>query len=113
MIGCGSMGGGMALLFAEDGIHVSLSDPAEEAMDGIIEKAENSGYHGRVSKYTGMPRSSSKALWLDHVPWTSCIAEMINRETQITRSSVTRSRNHASSSSHCLMGVLATKSSKV
>ncbi|KAF2186501.1 6-phosphogluconate dehydrogenase-like protein [Zopfia rhizophila CBS 207.26] len=51
MIGCGSMGGGMALLFAEDGINVSLSDPSEEAMDSVIEKAEKSGYHSRVKKF--------------------------------------------------------------
>jgi 6-phosphogluconate dehydrogenase len=53
MIGCGSMGGGMALLFAEDGVHVSLSDPSEEAMDAVIEKAEKSGYNGKVNKFKG------------------------------------------------------------
>ncbi|KAH4111121.1 decarboxylating 6-phosphogluconate dehydrogenase [Parastagonospora nodorum] len=51
MIGCGSMGGGMALLFAEVGVHVSLSDPSEQAMDAVIEKAEKSGYNGEVKKY--------------------------------------------------------------
>ncbi|KAJ4299540.1 hypothetical protein N0V90_004786 [Kalmusia sp. IMI 367209] len=51
MIGCGSMGGGMALLFAENGVKVSLSDPAEETMDSVIDKAEKSGYHGKVTKY--------------------------------------------------------------
>ncbi|KAI2474719.1 6-phosphogluconate dehydrogenase decarboxylating [Pyrenophora tritici-repentis] len=51
MIGCGSMGGGMALLFAEIGVHVSLSDPSEEAMDAVIEKAEKQGYNGKVQKY--------------------------------------------------------------
>jgi len=51
MIGCGSMGGGMALLFAEDGVHVSLSDPSEEAMDAIIHKADEAGYNGKLSKY--------------------------------------------------------------
>jgi 6-phosphogluconate dehydrogenase len=51
MIGCGSMGGGMALLFAKDGVNVSLSDPAEETMDAVIEKAEKAGYHGRVHKH--------------------------------------------------------------
>ena len=54
MIGCGSMGGGMALLFAEIGVHVSLSDPSEEAMDAVIQKAEKQGYHGKVDKYTGV-----------------------------------------------------------
>jgi 6-phosphogluconate dehydrogenase len=53
MIGCGSMGGGMALLFAEDGVQVGLSDPSEEAMDAVIEKAEKSGYNGKVKKFTG------------------------------------------------------------
>jgi 6-phosphogluconate dehydrogenase len=47
------MGGGMALLFAEDGVHVSLSDPSEEAMDAVIGKAEKSGYNGKVKKYNG------------------------------------------------------------
>ncbi|KAH9862420.1 hypothetical protein J1614_011075 [Plenodomus biglobosus] len=51
MIGCGSMGGGMALLFAEDGLHVSLSDPSEQAMDQVIAKAEKAGYKGRLKKY--------------------------------------------------------------
>jgi 3-hydroxyacyl-CoA dehydrogenase len=55
MIGCGSMGGGMALLFAEIGVHVSLSDPSEEAMDAVMRKAEKQGYHGKVDKYTGSP----------------------------------------------------------
>ncbi|KAL5433090.1 hypothetical protein PMIN05_008519 [Paraphaeosphaeria minitans] len=52
MIGCGSMGGGMALLFAENGVNVSLSDPAEAMMDSVIDKAEKAGYHGKLSKYT-------------------------------------------------------------
>ena len=47
------MGGGMALLFAEVGVHVSLSDPSEQAMDAVIEKAEKSGYDGKVKKYNG------------------------------------------------------------
>ncbi|OJD36620.1 6-phosphogluconate dehydrogenase [Diplodia corticola] len=42
MIGCGSMGGGMALLFAEHGVQVSLQDPSEEAMDKIVAKAKDS-----------------------------------------------------------------------
>jgi 3-hydroxyacyl-CoA dehydrogenase len=48
------MGGGMALLFAEDGIHVNLSDPSEEAMDAVIEKADKAGYDGKIKKHTGM-----------------------------------------------------------
>jgi 6-phosphogluconate dehydrogenase len=59
MIGCGSMGGGMALLFAEVGVHVSLSDPSEKAMDAVIEKAEKSGYNGKIKKFNGdYPNSS-------------------------------------------------------
>lgn len=53
MIGCGSMGGGMALLFAEDGVQVNLSDPSVEAMDAVIEKAETAGYNGKIRKHTG------------------------------------------------------------
>jgi 6-phosphogluconate dehydrogenase len=51
MIGCGSMGGGMALLFAENHINVSLSDPSKEAMDAVISKAEEAGYHNKVHAY--------------------------------------------------------------
>ncbi|KAF1979000.1 6-phosphogluconate dehydrogenase-like protein [Bimuria novae-zelandiae CBS 107.79] len=51
MIGCGSMGGGMALLFAENGVSVSLSDPAEDMMDSVIEKAEKAGYHNKMKKF--------------------------------------------------------------
>jgi len=53
MIGCGSMGGGMALLFAENGVEVSLQDPSEEAMDGLIKAAEKQGFGGKLKKYTG------------------------------------------------------------
>lgn len=53
MIGCGSMGGGLALLFAENGVNVSLSDLSEETMNGVIQKAEKEGYHGRVKKFKG------------------------------------------------------------
>lgn len=51
MIGCGSMGGGMALLFAENGCHVSLEDPSEEAMDAIIEQAKKDGVAEKMSKH--------------------------------------------------------------
>lgn len=53
MIGCGSMGGGMALLFAEHGITVSLSDPSEEAMDSIIKEAEKEGIQKNIKKFVG------------------------------------------------------------
>ncbi|KAJ9636353.1 hypothetical protein H2199_008028 [Coniosporium tulheliwenetii] len=53
MIGCGSMGGGMALLFAENGIEVSLQDPSVEAMDLIIETAKKDEIPAeRLKKYT-------------------------------------------------------------
>ncbi|KKY14827.1 putative 6-phosphogluconate dehydrogenase [Diplodia seriata] len=54
MIGCGSMGGGMALLFAEHGVKVSLQDPSEEAMDKIVEKAKDSPHipAGSVNKHS-------------------------------------------------------------
>ncbi|KAF2090047.1 6-phosphogluconate dehydrogenase C-terminal domain-like protein [Saccharata proteae CBS 121410] len=54
MIGCGSMGGGMALLFAENGVEVSLKDPSEKAMDTILSKAEKEPHvpKGVIKKYT-------------------------------------------------------------
>ena len=58
------MGGGMALLFAEDGIHVQLSDPSEKAMDAVIEKAEKSGYNGKIKKHTGMHSGTNMPVWL-------------------------------------------------
>ena len=51
MIGCGSMGGGMALLFAEQGFHVSLNDPSTEAMEGILESAKKDGVQDRMQKF--------------------------------------------------------------
>ena len=51
MIGCGSMGGGMALLFAEQGIHVSLQDPSTENMDSIMKSAKSNGIDDRISKH--------------------------------------------------------------
>jgi 6-phosphogluconate dehydrogenase len=53
------MGGGMALLFAEDGVHVNLSDPSEEAMDAVIQKADKAGYDGKIKKHTGMDHQNS------------------------------------------------------
>ncbi|KAK8193848.1 6-phosphogluconate dehydrogenase [Phyllosticta capitalensis] len=54
MIGCGNMGGGMALLFAENGIEVSLKDPSEETMDRVVETAKKAPAipQGAVKKYT-------------------------------------------------------------
>jgi 6-phosphogluconate dehydrogenase len=45
------MGGGMAQLFAENGIEVSLEDPSEVAMDGIIELAKKQGFGDKLKKY--------------------------------------------------------------
>ncbi|KAL8785490.1 MAG: hypothetical protein Q9213_003316 [Squamulea squamosa] len=50
MIGCGSMGGGMALLFAEHGITVSLNDPSEETMDQLLATAKKDGLQDRMQK---------------------------------------------------------------
>jgi 6-phosphogluconate dehydrogenase len=52
MIGCGSMGGGMALLFAENGIEVGLQDPSQSNMDHVLEQAKKDGLSDRVKKYT-------------------------------------------------------------
>lgn len=51
MIGCGAMGGGMALLFAENGCDVLLQDPSNEAMDKVLAQAEKDGVGNKVSKY--------------------------------------------------------------
>ncbi|KAL8683761.1 MAG: hypothetical protein Q9186_000247 [Xanthomendoza sp. 1 TL-2023] len=52
MIGCGSMGGGMALLFAEHGITVSLNDPSEETMDQLLATAKKDGLQDRLQKHS-------------------------------------------------------------
>ncbi|KAF2093796.1 6-phosphogluconate dehydrogenase C-terminal domain-like protein [Rhizodiscina lignyota] len=51
VIGCGSMGGNMALLFAEKGIDVSLQDPDEKTMDNIVSAAKKQGFGERVKQY--------------------------------------------------------------
>lgn len=43
MIGCGSMGGGMAQLFAENDIRVSLNDPSSATMDAVRRSAARAG----------------------------------------------------------------------
>lgn len=58
MIGCGSMGGGMAMLFAEKGLDVSLSDPSEDAINKIIKNAEKEGFGERIHKSKGNPTAS-------------------------------------------------------
>lgn len=42
----------MAMLFAEKGLHVSLEDPSEEAMDDIIKQAKKEGFGDRISKFS-------------------------------------------------------------
>ena len=51
MIGCGSMGGGMALLFAEHGIAVGLQDPSTDAMDKIVSQASNEKVGSEVKRF--------------------------------------------------------------
>lgn len=51
MMGCGSMGGGMALLFAEQGFYVSLNDPSSDAMDNILKFAKRDGLQDRIFKF--------------------------------------------------------------
>ena len=53
MVGCGSMGGGMALLFAEKGITVLLEDPSEESVDKVLETAKKDGLRDRLEKHQG------------------------------------------------------------
>jgi 6-phosphogluconate dehydrogenase len=52
MIGCGSMGGGMAQLFAEHGIEVLLEDPSEEAVDHVVDLARKQGFGDKIKKTT-------------------------------------------------------------
>jgi 3-hydroxyacyl-CoA dehydrogenase len=47
------MGSGMALLFAENGLEVSLSDPSEQAMDMVVDKAKKDGFGERIKKLKG------------------------------------------------------------
>ena len=43
----------MALLFAENGLEVSLSDPSEQAMDKVVDKAKKDGFGERMKKFKG------------------------------------------------------------
>ncbi|KAL8873860.1 MAG: hypothetical protein Q9174_000740 [Haloplaca sp. 1 TL-2023] len=45
------MGGGMALLFAEHGVTVSLNDPSEETMDQLLATAREEGLQDRLEKH--------------------------------------------------------------
>lgn len=64
MIGCGSMGGGMALLFAEHGIDVGLQDPSTKAMDGIVAQAKKDGIKQEVKRFDDY---NSLCQWFDGV----------------------------------------------
>ncbi|KAI9847678.1 MAG: hypothetical protein M1837_001926 [Sclerophora amabilis] len=57
VIGCGSMGGGLALLFAENGMQVFLNDPAEETVNALLQKSKDEGLGDRLFK-----RENYKAL---------------------------------------------------
>ncbi|USW48946.1 Putative 6-phosphogluconate dehydrogenase, NAD(P)-binding domain superfamily [Septoria linicola] len=50
MIGCGAMGGGMALLFAENGCDVVLRDPSNDAMDKVLDTAKKDNVGDKLSK---------------------------------------------------------------
>lgn len=43
----------MAMLFAEKGLDVSLSDPSEDAINKIIKNAEKEGFGERIHKSKG------------------------------------------------------------
>ena len=43
----------MALLFAENGLEVSLSDRSEQAMDKVVDKAKKDGFGERIKKFKG------------------------------------------------------------
>jgi 6-phosphogluconate dehydrogenase len=51
MIGCGAMGGGMGLLFAEKGCDVFLRDPSDEAMEKVLTQSQKDGVGNKLSKY--------------------------------------------------------------
>lgn len=53
----------MAQLFAENGVQVSLEDPSEEAMDGIIDSAKKQGFGDNIKKFRGKVGTSSWKPW--------------------------------------------------
>jgi 6-phosphogluconate dehydrogenase len=63
MIGCGSMGGGMAQLFAEHGMSVGLQDPSTDAMDILIQQARKDGVPNELKRFDDYGTLCS---WLDH-----------------------------------------------
>ena len=72
MIGCGSMGGGMALLFAENGMKVGLQDPSTQAMDKLFQQAKKDGVPNELKRFD---EYGSLCAWLDTPKvfvWSSC-----------------------------------------
>ena len=63
MIGCGSMGGGMAQLFAEHGMSVGLQDPSTDAMDKLVQQARKDGVPNELKRFDDYGTLCS---WLDH-----------------------------------------------
>lgn len=61
MIGCGSMGSGMAQLFAENGYEVGLQDPSSDAMDKVIKEAKESNIGDKIKRFDDY---SSLSKWL-------------------------------------------------
>jgi len=51
VIGCGAMGGGIALLFAENGHDVELQDPLTAAMEKVIATAKVEGLKGKITAH--------------------------------------------------------------
>src|SRR5947209_6664786 len=51
MIGCGSMGSGLALLFAEHDVFVSIQDPSEDNVNNLLSQASRDGLYSRLSKH--------------------------------------------------------------
>lgn len=51
LIGSGAMGGGLALLLAENGCDVSLQDPHVPAMEKVIAAAKEQGVAGKVEAH--------------------------------------------------------------
>jgi 6-phosphogluconate dehydrogenase len=54
------MGGGMALLFAEHGLTVSLQDPDESVMDELVKEAKEKGFGDRIKK------TKSRCSWCQY-----------------------------------------------
>lgn len=62
MIGCGSMGAGMAQLFADHGYQVGLQDPSTDAMDKLVKEAQENNIGDKIKRFDDY---SSLCQWLD------------------------------------------------